>query len=226
MKSRSKSEDFALERQRMVVQQIQARDIYDQHVLEAMRTVPRHRFVPAENLPHAYMDGPLPIGCGQTISQPYIVALMTQMLQLNGDETVLEVGTGSGYQAAILASLVRKVITIERFSELAKGAAKVLKELGFTNVEVHVGDGSLGWQEQAPYQAIMVTAAAPLTPKSLLNQLDDHGRLVIPVGEQWGQYLERWIRQGKEFNREVLTPVAFVPLRGEEGWKDERWELD
>ena len=226
MKSRSKSEDFALERQRMVVQQIQARDIYDQHVLEAMRTVPRHRFVPSENLPHAYMDGPLPIGCGQTISQPYIVALMTQMLQLNGDETVLEVGTGSGYQAAILASLVRKVITIERFSELAKGAAKVLKELGFTNVEVHVGDGSLGWQEQAPYQAIMVTAAAPLTPKSLLNQLDDHGRLVIPVGEQWGQYLERWIRQGKEFNREVLTPVAFVPLRGEEGWKDERWELD
>jgi protein-L-isoaspartate(D-aspartate) O-methyltransferase len=226
MKSRSKNEAFALERQRMVEQQIRARDIYDQHVLEAMRTVPRHRFVPSENLPHAYMDGPLPIGCGQTISQPYIVALMTQMLRLNGDETVLEVGTGSGYQAAILASLVRKVITIERFPELAKNAAKVLKELGFTNVEVHVGDGSLGWQEQAPYQAIMVTAAAPLTPKSLLSQLDDHGRLVIPVGEQWGQYLERWIRQGMEFNREVLIPVAFVPLRGEEGWKDERWELD
>jgi protein-L-isoaspartate(D-aspartate) O-methyltransferase len=226
MKSRSKNEAFALERQRMVEQQIRARDIYDQHVLEAMRTVPRHRFIPSENLPHAYMDGPLPIGCGQTISQPYIVALMTQMLRLNGDETVLEVGTGSGYQAAILASLVRKVITIERFPELAKNAAKVLKELGFTNVEVHVGDGSLGWQEQAPYQAIMVTAAAPLTPKSLLSQLDDHGRLVIPVGEQWGQYLERWIRQGMEFNREVLIPVAFVPLRGEEGWKDERWELD
>jgi protein-L-isoaspartate(D-aspartate) O-methyltransferase len=226
MKSRSKNEAFALERQRMVEQQIRARDIYDQHVLEAMRTVPRHRFVPSENLPHAYMDGPLPIGCGQTISQPYIVALMTQMLRLNGDETVLEVGTGSGYQAAILASLVRKVITIERFPELAKNAAKVLKELGFTNVEVHVGDGSLGWQEQAPYQAIMVTAAAPLTPKSLLSQLDDHGRLVIPVGEQWGQYLERWIRQGMEFNREVLIPVAFVPLRGEEGWKDERWDLD
>ena len=226
MKVSSENEAFALERQRMVAQQIQARDVHDQLVLEAMRSVPRHRFVPSENRQHAYMDGPLPIGCGQTISQPYIVALMTQLLQLKGDETVLEIGTGSGYQAAILASLARKVITIERFPELSKQAAKVLKELGFKNVEVHVGDGSLGWQEQAPYQAIMVTAAAPVTPKSLLNQLADQGRLVIPVGEQWGQYLERWIRRGKDYKREVLTPVAFVPLRGEEGWKDERWNLD
>ena len=226
MKASSENEAFALERQHMVAQQIQARDVHDQLILEAMRSVPRHRFVPSENRQHAYMDGPLPIGCGQTISQPYIVALMTQLLQLKGDETVLEIGTGSGYQAAILASLARKVITIERFPELSKQAAKVLKELGFKNVEVHVGDGSLGWQEQAPYQAIMVTAAAPVTPKSLLNQLDDQGRLVIPVGEQWGQYLERWIRRGKDYKREVLTPVAFVPLRGEEGWKDERWNLD
>jgi protein-L-isoaspartate(D-aspartate) O-methyltransferase len=224
MKSKLKDKAFALERQLMVAQQIQARDVNDRRVLEAMRNVPRHRFVPIENLAHAYMDGPLPIGCGQTISQPYIVALMTQMLWLQGDETVLEIGTGSGYQAAILASLVPKVITIERFPELAKRAEKVLKELRVTNVEVHVGDGSLGWQEQAPYQAIMVTAAAPITPKSLLNQLDDHGRLVIPVGEQWAQYLERWTRKGTEFNREVLTPVAFVPLRGEEGWKDESWD--
>lgn len=217
---------FALERQRMVTQQIQERDVHDQRVLEAMRSIPRHMFVLSENISHAYMDGPLPIGYGQTISQPYIVALMTQMLNLKGDETVLEVGTGSGYQAAILASLVHKVITMERIPELASRAEKVLKVLGFKNVEVHVGDGSLGWPEQAPYQAIMVTAAAPLTPKSLLNQLDEQGRLVIPVGEQWAQYLERWTRQGKKFHREVLTPVAFVPLRGEEGWKDERWEMD
>ena len=189
-------------------------------MLEALRRVPRHRFVPAEYADMAYSDGPLPIGQGQTISQPYIVALMSEQLELKGDESVLEVGTGSGYQAAVLAQLAKTVHTIERYIPLAEQAEKVLRELGLNNVTVHVGDGSLGLSKYAPYQAIMVTAAAPAVPQPLLDQLADGGRLVIPVGSHGSQVLERWRREGSRFEQEYTLAVAFVPLRGAHGWKE------
>lgn len=207
-------------RERMVREQLERRDITDPRVLEAMRTVPRHAFVPAEHRRLAYADGPLPIGNDQTISQPYIVALMTQLLDLKGNERVLEVGTGSGYQAAILAQLAAEVHTIERFPQLARLAARILRDLDLKNVIVHVGDGSRGLYEFAPYDAILVTAGSPQVPPPLFDQLADGGRLVIPVGGRSGQYLERWRRHGTEVFREELTPVAFVPLRGEFGWQD------
>lgn len=212
------------DRWRMVEEQIAERGIHDIQLLEVMRTVPRHLFIPLEFRHMAYADGPLPIGSGQTISQPYIVALMTQTLRLMGDERVLEVGTGSGYQAAVLAHLVAEVHTIERHAGLARSAADILDELGLTNVTVHVGDGSLGIPEFAPYQAIIATAAAPRVPNALLDQLDDGGRMVIPVGGQLGQYLELWQRDGSRFNQEPLVPVAFVPLRGEQGWEENDWD--
>jgi protein-L-isoaspartate(D-aspartate) O-methyltransferase len=215
---------YAAERQRMVEEQLVSRDIRDQRVLEAMRTIPRHYFVSSEYCHLAYADGPLPIGKGQTISQPYIVALMTQMLGLQGDENVLEIGTGSGYQAAILAHLSREVHTVERHAQLADEAVRALKQLGLANVHVHVGDGSQGLPEFSPYQAILVTAAAPRTPQVMLDQLDDGGRLVIPVGGQSGQYLQRWQRHKSGFTQEVLVPVAFVPLRGQSGWREDIWE--
>ena len=215
---------YTQERLRMVVEQIQARHIYDERVLEAMRKVPRHRFVPPEHWHLAYADCPLPIGQNQTISQPYIVSLMTELLLLGGNEVILEIGTGSGYQAAILSLLAREVYTIERHQHLATQAAEVLAELGLTNVHVHVGDGSLGWPEHAPYDGVIATAAAPRVPKPLLEQLADGGRLVIPVGGRGGQYLERWLRQGEKFKHEQGVPVAFVPLLGEYGWQETSWE--
>ncbi len=215
---------YEIERQRMVEEQLLSRDVRDRRVLRAMRAVPRHLFVPHEYRHLAYTDGPLPIGCGQTISQPYIVALMTQLLRLRGDENVLEVGTGSGYQAAILAHLARQVHTIERYPDLAEQASSVLKSLGITNVQVHIGDGSLGLPEYAPFQAIIVTAAAPQVPQTLLDQLADGGRLVIPVGGKMSQFLERWRRRGSRFDQEILAPVAFVPLRGRYGWENDNRE--
>lgn len=217
--------DYSNERHHMVERQLETRDIRDRRVLNAMRTVPRHRFVPSEYSHMAYSDGPLPIGSGQTISQPYIVALMTQMLRLEGHETVLEIGTGSGYQAAILAYLASEVHTIERHAELAEHAAQVLKSLELTNVKVYIRDGTLGLPEFAPYQAILVTAAAPQVPQTLLNQLDDGGRLIIPVGGRLGQTLERWERHGSEYTSEAQIPVAFVPLRGRHGWQEGEWEI-
>ncbi len=213
------------ERQRMVEEQLIYRNIRDERVLEAMRSVPRHAFVPLEYRHMAYSDGPLPIGSGQTISQPYIVALMTQLLRLKGDENVLEVGTGSGYQAAVLAKLAKQVYTIERYTELADQAAAVLQKLGLNNVRVHIGDGSLGLPEHAPFQAILVTAAAPKVPQSLLEQLDEGGRLVVPVGGRMNQFLELWERRGAKYVQDVLVPVAFVPLRGRHGWKEDSWEV-
>jgi len=210
---------YALERQRMVDEQIAGRDVRDPRLLEAMRAVPRHLFVPLEHRYLAYADGPLPIGGGQTISQPYIVALMTLLLHLTGEEKVLEVGTGSGYQAAILGHLAREVHTIERDAHLAERARQVLGHLGLGNIQVHVGDGSGGLPAYAPYHAILVTAAAPATPQALLDQLEEGGRLVIPVGGRMGQYLEKWQRQAGEFIQDVLVPVAFVPLRGKYGWE-------
>lgn len=210
---------YAAERQRMVDEQIAGRDIRDKGVLRAMLSVPRHLFVPEEHRRLAYRDGPLPIGGGQTISQPYIVALMTQLLELRGDEKVLEIGTGSGYQAAILSELAREVHSIERDPRLAEGAAKVLAVLNKVNVTVHTGDGSLGLPEYAPYQAILVTAAAPQVPPVILEQLAEGGRLVLPIGGRMEQYLEKWQRCGDEFIQDVLVPVAFVPLRGKYGWE-------
>lgn len=214
---------FQKERERMVERHMLARDIRDARVLEAMRTVPRHHFVGPDNEHLAYTDSPLPIGRGQTISQPYIVALMTQLLELEGSESVLEVGTGSGYQAAVLAYLVDNVYTIERHTELAEKAKGVFNKLEVDNVDVHIGDGSLGLPDLAPFQAIMVTAAAPDIPEELLDQLDVGGRMVIPVGSRWGQNLERWRRVGPKFDKEVLVPVTFVPLRGDSGWKENKW---
>jgi protein-L-isoaspartate(D-aspartate) O-methyltransferase len=211
------SQDFFEERKRMVERQLRARGINDARVLVAFETVPRHLFMPEEIRDSAYEDYPHPIGHGQTISQPYIVAYMTQSLELTGTEHVLEVGTGSGYQAAILSRLVREVHTIELIPVLAKSAAHILADLGMTNVFIHIGDGSLGWSESAPYDAIMVTAAAPRVPQSLLNQLADHGRMILPVGERGFQVLELWTREGESFSQETLLPVAFVPLRGKEG---------
>jgi protein-L-isoaspartate(D-aspartate) O-methyltransferase len=211
---------YASEREHMVETQIVRRGVRDVRVLEAMRRVPRHVFVAHEYRYLAYSDGPLPIGNGQTISQPYIVALMSELLELKGDEKVLEIGTGSGYQAAVLACLAGEVHTIERYASLARYAAGIFDDLCLENVHVHTGDGSKGLPEHAPYAGIIVTAAAPNIPRPLLDQLEDGGRLVIPVGSRGGQVLERWVRQGERFDYESIIPVAFVPLVGEQGWKD------
>ena len=207
-------------RERMVKTQLRGRDIIDSRVLAAMGTVPRHRFVPDDLRRQAYADGPVRLEKGQTISQPYIVALMAQLLELEGEETVLEIGTGSGYQAAVLSMLVAKVYSLERIPELARLAAEKLRVLGYENVEVLERDGSSGLPEHAPYPAIVVTAAAPKPPEPLKEQLAPEGRLVVPVGSQEGQMLERW-RKGKggALSQERIAPVAFVPLMGEHGWK-------
>jgi protein-L-isoaspartate(D-aspartate) O-methyltransferase len=214
---------YANLRSRMVTDQIISRGIHDERVLEALRRVPRHWFVPEEYINVAYTDGPLPIGNGQTISQPYIVALMTELMELEGGENVLEVGTGSGYQAALLGNLARQVHTIERHEALAEKAEKILMKLGLTNVVVHVGDGSLGLPKYAPYEAIMVTAAAPRVPQPLFDQLVEGGWLVLPEGSTGGQMLNRWRMQEGEYHQEHITPVAFVPLRGQHGWKEDNW---
>ncbi len=210
---------WVAERARMVTEQIQARGVRDPRVLVALRAVPRHLFVPPEQQRWAYADGPLPIGHGQTISQPYIVARMSELLGLQGDEKVLEVGTGSGYQAAILGHLAREVHTVERVPQLAQQAAERLAALGLENVHVHIGDGTLGWPAAAPYDAILVAAAAPRVPPALLEQLAVGGRLVIPVGDRYHQVLERWTRHAPDrVQVERFEPVAFVPLIGQEGW--------
>ena len=209
-------DQFEFDRHQMVEEQIVGRGLRDPRLLSAFKSVPRHLFVPREDRQLAYADGPLPIGLDQTISQPYIVALMTSLLQLEGNERVMEVGTGSGYQAAILAYMAKEVHTIEFLSQLAARAKQLLST--YPNVFCHVGDGSLGWQEAAPYDAVIVTAAAPETPQTLLDQLRDGGRLVIPVGRRGYQKLELWTRCGSQFDCDKLIEVAFVPLRGKYGW--------
>jgi protein-L-isoaspartate(D-aspartate) O-methyltransferase len=211
------TQEFLAERKNMVEHQLRARGIRDQRVLEAFEAIPRHLFVPEESRAWAYEDCPHRIGFKQTISQPYIVAYMTQILDLTGTERVLEVGTGSGYQAAILSKLAREVHTIELIPALAERASKTLAQLGITNVFIHIGDGSQGWNESAPYDAIIVTAAAARVPKRLLDQLTDGGRMVLPIGESGYQVLELWKREGNSFSHETLLPVAFVPLRGKDG---------
>lgn len=216
---RSTSElTFAQQRQRMVETQIETRGIHNSRVLAAMETVPREEFVPEELRPEAYDDGPLPIGQGQTISQPLTVAFMAQALQLTGDEKVLEIGTGSGYGAAVLSRLAREVHTVERLPELAETAKERLERLGYANVHVHEGDGTLGWPEEAPYQAICVTAAPATVPKTLQAQLAEGGRLLIPVGSyRRGQQMMRYTLLGGELLAENLGEFSFVPLLGEHG---------
>ncbi len=206
--------DPRAERLEMVQRQIVARGITDPLVVSAMRTVPRHEFVPEELRDLAYDDRPLPIGRGQTISQPYIVALMTELAELKGEESVLEVGTGSGYQAAVLAEIAARVYTIELVEPLLRAAAATLVRLHYRNVFPRLGDGSLGWKEMAPFDAILVTAAAARRiPKELLDQLADGGRLVAPVGGEV-QTLSVVRRRGKAFERRDVTAVRFVPLLG------------
>ena len=214
-----KGDKFTRQRARMVEHQIEARMIRDAHVLKVMRQIPRHKFIPRDHQQIAYQDRPAPIGEGQTISQPYIVALMTEMLELTGDEIVLEVGTGSGYQAAVLAALCKQVYTIERHPSLAQQATRVLGELEIENVTIREGDGSGGWPEHAPYDAIMVTAAAPVTPQPLLEQLNDGGRMIVPVGGAGMQRLILWRRKGVGYRQREVVPVSFVPLRGEHGYE-------
>ncbi|MBK7063334.1 MAG: protein-L-isoaspartate(D-aspartate) O-methyltransferase [Rubrivivax sp.] len=206
----------------MVERDIAGRGITDARVLAAMRAVPREHFVPANLRQRAFDDRPLPIGNAQTISQPYIVALMAQALQLQGDEHVLEIGTGSGYGAAVLARLCRHVDTVERISDLADRARQQLADLGVTNVDVHGGDGTLGWPAAAPFDAIVVTAGGPSVPPALQAQLAPGGRLVMPVGAQHGgQDLLRLTRSGgDDFRTESLCGVAFVPLLGAQGWPE------
>ncbi len=213
-------DEYALMRERMVTDQLAGRGIHDARVLAVMGSVPRHCFIPPDDLAWAYADGPLPIGYGQTISQPYIVALMTELLDLEPTDRVLEVGGGCGYQAAVLGELAQEVHTVEFIPELARRAGKTLAELGYTHIHVHAGDGSLGWPATSPYNRILVAAAAPQVPQPLLDQLAEAGKLVIPVGSRSVQHLEVWKRTGKEFNCCLSLDVCFVPLRGEFGWKD------
>jgi protein-L-isoaspartate(D-aspartate) O-methyltransferase len=193
-------------------------EIADKRVIEAMRRIPREDFVSQEQYNAAYDDRPLSIGFGQTISQPFIVALMVQALELRGDEKVLELGTGSGYEAAILAELVPKVVTVESIPELAESARQVLDKLGYYNIEVHVAGRNLGWPEDAPYDAIIVSAGAPAVPEALLEQLAWNGRLVIPVGSRWQQELLRVTKLRKGNHVENLGGCYFVPLIGEGAW--------
>ena len=207
------------ERLAMVRAQLAGRGIVDSRVLDAMARVPRHLFVPEEIREHAYQDRALPIAEQQTISQPFIVALMAQALMLRGDERVLEIGTGSGYAAAVLSLLAAEVYTIERWPSLADAAARRLDQLGYTNAHVVLGDGTGGMPEQAPFDGIVVAAAAPWAPKPLREQLADGGRLVIPVGGRDEQLLLRLIRHGDDFRTEQLSGVRFVPLIGAHAWE-------
>jgi len=193
-------------------------EIADKRVIEAMKHVPREAFVSQEQYHLAYEDRPLGIGFGQTISQPFIVALMVQALELRGDEKVLELGTGSGYEAAILAELAQKVVTVECIPELAEAARQVLGSLGYSNIEVHISGRILGWPEEAPYDAVIVSAGAPTVPKVLLEQLTWNGRLVIPVGSRWQQELLRVTKLRKRNRIENLGGCYFVPLIGEGAW--------
>lgn len=202
----------------MVETQLERRDITDSRVLDAFRKVPRHMFVKESQEQDAYGDNPLQIGFGQTISQPYMVALMTQCLELKGNEKVLEIGTGSGYQTAILAELAKEIYSIERHEELYLNAKKILDQLGYTNIHINTGDGTLGRKEESPFDGIIVTAGAPNVPKTLKDQLADGGRLVIPVGSKYSQTIIVVKREGKKFRESEVCGCVFVPLVGKYGW--------
>lgn len=212
--------DYTISRRRMVEEQVVARGVTDQRVINAMLKVPRHMFVEEALAGKSYQDAPLPIGEKQTISQPYMVAVMSEALMLDGSETVLEVGTGSGYQAAVLALLADRVFSLERIPSLARRARKVLDSNGFSKVNIRLADGTLGWQDMAPFDAIIVTAGAPQVPQEYLNQLAVGGRLVIPVGDRESQVLMRITRVSEnDYKHEKMLGCRFVPLIGSQGWK-------
>jgi protein-L-isoaspartate(D-aspartate) O-methyltransferase len=215
------SDSFHNLRQEMVEKQLRERGIHDERVLAAMQRIPRHEFIAAELRHLAYRDCPLPIGDDQTISQPYMVALMSQLLHLTGTERVLEIGTGSGYQAAVLCELAAQVYSLERFPRLAERAANTLAQLHYDNVEIHIGDGSQGLADMAPFDAIIVTAAAPALPGPLRSQLHEiSGRMVLPIGDDKQQYLEVVTRDGNRWAIEQTIPVRFVPLIGRYGFRN------
>jgi len=214
------SHDLNLSRERMVKNQLIARGIKDERVLQVMGKIPRHLFIEDALSGEAYNDHPVPIGERQTISQPYIVALMTEALELKGNENALEIGTGSGYQTAILAGLCSRVYTIERIKSLLGNARKLLSRLGYDNILFKTFDGTLGWKEYAPFDAIMVTAGAPSLTEPLIDQLADDGRMIIPVGDRYSQELIKVIRKGKSLEQESLGGCRFVNLIGVHGWSD------
>lgn len=213
--TREDSSNYRLQREKMVSSQIRSRGISDKKVLNAMTQVARHDFVPEELIPQAYADHPLPIGEGQTISQPYIVALMTASLKLKGDERVLEIGTGSGYQAAILANIVEKVYSIEIRKKLYEKTSRLLDSLGYTSVKTRHGDGYFGWPEAAPFDGIMITAAVDHIPPPLLKQLKDGGRLILPLGNPFSyQNLSLVTKHGEDYTVKQIIGVLFVPMTG------------
>lgn len=205
----------------MVESQLVTRGIRDGRVLDAMRKVPRHLFVGESLWYSAYDDMALPIGEGQTISQPYMVAVMTELLDLKGEERVLEIGTGSGYQAAVLAELAREVYTVERIAALSERAAETLRVLGYENVHLRVGDGTLGWPEAGPFDRILITAGAPDVPEPLWEQLSEGGIVLAPVGDRFSQQLLKVMKRKGRLSREFHTPCVFVPLVGKFGWEKE-----
>ena len=212
--------DYTILRRRMVEEQLIPRGIEDPRVIDAFLKVERHRFIPEELRGSAYADYPVPIGEGQTISQPYIVALMTECLDLSGDEEVLEIGTGSGYQAAILAELSSQVYSIERFPSLAERAESLLQNLGYINIKIKVGDGTLGWPEEAPFSRIIVTAAAPEVPLPLAEQLSEGGKMILPLGETFSQVLTLIEKKKGQLKAESICGCVFVPLIGKFGYKE------
>lgn len=212
--------DFQNMRDLMVDTQLIPRGIRDERVLKAMRKVPRHLFLEESQWFRAYDDMALPIGEGQTISQPYMVAIMTELLELKGDEKVLEIGTGSGYQAAILAELSKEVYTIERVQSLSERASRVLRSLGYENVHLRVGDGTIGWPEEAPFDRVIITAACPEIPAPIKDQLNERGIIVAPVGERFSQILLKARKEKGRLIEDYHTPCVFVPLIGKYGWKD------
>ncbi|MDD1679655.1 MAG: protein-L-isoaspartate(D-aspartate) O-methyltransferase [Methanomicrobiales archaeon] len=214
-------DSFRRERLEMVERQIAARGVWDPRVLEAMRKIPRHLFVPEPYRKSAYEDRPLPIGEGQTISQPYIVAVMTELLEPHPGDRVLEIGTGSGYQAALLSQLVARVVTMERLPAIAEQARSIFRTLEISNVEVVVGDGTLGWPSEAPYDAILITASTPEIPPPLIDQLAEGGRLVAPVGGQGYQELIKVAKREGTVEKTRHGGVVFVPLIGRYGWPRE-----
>lgn len=212
--------EFEQERIHMVKEQLISRGIADKKVLDAFMKVPRHKFISQRYITDAYSDYPVGIGNGQTISQPYMVALMTERLELKKNDMVLEIGTGSGYQAAILAELADAVYSVERFPDLNKNAELILKDLGYNNIKLKTGDGTLGWREFAPYDGIIVTCGAPSVPEPLKEQLKENGRMVIPLGNKFSQSLTLVRKQKGKFTEEDICGCVFVPLIGKYGWSE------
>lgn len=220
-----KNVNFGELRKTMVEEQLIPRGISNKKVLDAFKKVPRHEFVPIEHVENAYDDYPLPIGEGQTISQPYMAALMTECLGLRGGEKILEIGTGSGYQMAILAEIAKEVYSVERCEGLAAAAGNTMDRLGYKNYKIKVGDGTLGWEEHAPYDGIVVTAGAPGIPESLVKQLRETGRLVMPIGSSFSQVLTVVEKSDSAIKTTAICDCVFVPLVGKDGWANTRMEL-